>query len=74
MKQEDIILQIYGKVSATETNVAHILSHQKTTDDKVEALHKRVDCNSKKISYGLGAAAMIGVFAKMVWEWVRERI
>lgn len=73
MDSDKLILEIYGKVSSTETNITHLLSNHKILDNKVDSLHKRIDNQDKKIAYGLGIFAAIGFCAKMVWTWIVEK-
>lgn len=74
METEKLLLEIYGKVEATNVNVAHILAHQQVQDQKVDKLHFRVDKHSKIISYASGAIFVIGVVAGIAWDWCKRKL
>jgi len=73
METDKLLLEIYGKVEATSTNVTHLLSAQKKQEDCVQALHDRVDKHESYIRYGMGAAAVIGALFVMIWEWIKAK-
>lgn len=72
MDTEKLLIEIHGKVEATQANVTHLLGNQKCLDDKVEALHKRVDKHGKILSYASGAVFMIGIGLGLMWDWVKN--
>ena len=73
METDKLLLDIYGKVEATSTNVTHILAHQQCQENKLEALHKRIDKHDGYIKYGMGVCAAFGVVITIVWEWVKAK-
>lgn len=73
METDKLLLEIYGKVEATSVNVTHILNNHKCLDDKVMALHKRVDKHDGYIKYGMGVMMVIGAIITMAWEWIKAK-
>lgn len=73
METDKLLLEIYGKVEATSTNVTHILNNHKCLDDKVTALHKRVDKHDGIIKYGMGAIAVVGICIGLFYDWLKAR-
>jgi len=73
METDKLLLEIYGKVESTAVNVAHIMAEQKSVNERVEKLHKRVDRHSHIISWITGACVVIGVGLRMAWEWAKTR-
>ena len=73
METDKLLLEIYGKVEATATNVSHILATQRKHEDCVSALHKRVDKHDGYIKWGMGVFAVLGIVAGIIWEWVKAK-
>lgn len=73
METDKLLLEIYGKVESTSANVTHLVAEQKSVNERLTALHKRVDKHGYIISWVTGACVVIGVGLRMAWEWAKTR-
>ena len=67
MDTDKIMLDIYGKVEATSTDVKHIIVQQSKLEDKVVTLHSRVDVQDDEIyaDAGIPMGALVAKAASL---------
>lgn len=73
METDKIILELYAKTSEMSSDVKYIVENHKCLDNKMNALHERVDKHDGYIKYGMGACAVLGVMMAATWEWIKAK-
>ena len=81
MDTDKILLEIYGKVESTSTDVKHVITQQSKLEDKVVALHKRVDGQDgqildcqKQIYKGMSIIGGITFVMGICGHWLKVKI
>lgn len=74
MDTDKVILEMYGEVKSISSDVKHVRTKYDTLDQRIVALHDRVDCQDKFLNRLKGGIAVMVSLFTLVGYWIKSRI